>query len=203
MVVCNNSIKDDWLYVIKSGSCRVLKKIRFDETALKAYYEHLKNKKMLNLNRTENVYNLEKRSVYLTQNRKTTRLEEAPFHEYSFAIENDKLVTYLEVNKLKEGDIFGLHDLISEDKSSPLILVSEGIQCILINRLYFLQNLSPENKTRIKYALQLYPDDSYFIRKYFDAFLWKNYASICQIDTLNKLKVRKEHKISTNIMLKR
>ena len=90
------------------------------------------------------------------------------------------------MKRLEEGDVFGLHDIILEENDS-FILGSDGVECILINRVYFLKFLYPEIKLKLKFLLSPFPDDSYFFSKYFHSFEWSNYTQIEK----NKVQLKK------------
>jgi len=47
--ICDDSSKERWLFVIKSGSCRVLKKIRFDKNALTYFYAEAESRRKVNI----------------------------------------------------------------------------------------------------------------------------------------------------------
>lgn len=175
--------KDEWLYIIKSGSCRVFKRIRFDQNAFDMYQKSLQEKfsRKVKLDKVIDFINISQTSNYSHRsNQSTAKITKAatiPFeHENSLLSKNKSLYTYLEMNKLVEGDIFGIHDLILDDMKDSFILTSDGVECVLINRIYFLKFLYPEIRLKLKFLLSPYPDDEYFFSKYFHAFQWSNFA---------------------------
>jgi len=95
--------------------------------------------------------------------------------KFSLFSKNQSLCTYLEMIRLEEGDVFGIHDIIMDDMTESFILASEGAECILINRVYFLKFLYPEIKLQLKFLLSPYPDDMYFFDKYSHSFEWSNF----------------------------
>ncbi|CAF0883056.1 unnamed protein product [Brachionus calyciflorus] len=188
-IICEDSQKDDWIYIVKSGGCKVLKKVKFDKEALKSYLDfNERNKEMkqfLNLHETgSKVKTGLKRKDLPSKSLKLTELK------------SDDV--YLEMIELKEGDIFGLHDVVlseEDDKKIPLFLTSLGCECIMINRKYFLKHLQSQSLYTLRFNLHPYPTDDYLIKKYFNSYKWKDFASECKIEALKKIDDKKSNKI--------
>lgn len=118
--MCKDSSKSEWIYCVKVGTCRVIKKIRAHEK------------------RSFNKYD--------------------PFFAANYKIQKKNSVfksltdNYLEVTKLKPRDVFGLNELLFEaaDNSFSSTLISEGAECILINKEFFMKHLTEIAKNQLK-----------------------------------------------------
>jgi hypothetical protein len=118
--MCKDSSKSEWIYCVKVGSCRVIKKIKAHEK------------------RTINKFD--------------------PFFTANYKVQKKNTVfksltdSYIEVTKLRPKDVFGLNDVIygNGDNSFCSTLVSEGAECILINKEFFLKHLSEMTKNQLK-----------------------------------------------------
>jgi len=85
--------------------------------------------------------------------------------------------TYLEMRKLDEGDIFGIHDLVFTDPKevNSVILVSDGAECILVKRSTFMDLCDGEALLRMRFNLPPYPNTESFIIKYFSYLKWGSF----------------------------
>jgi CRP-like cAMP-binding protein len=185
-VICADSQMDDWLYVIKTGSCKLIKRIKFDEHAFNWFLKMQNSEKKQNSEKTlktlQNLLKMDDKSVYFMEDQVNQEMEEKRIeNEEKFEFKNhENKYVYLELSKLKEGDVFGLNDLVfnhEDDCKCSLMLVSEGIECILINRHFFLKHVTPQLLFKLKYCVPNYPDDDYFIRKYFSSFIWRDFKT--------------------------
>ena len=181
-VICRDSKNDDWLYIVKSGECKVFKKLRFDKDSYETYRKSVREKfnKKISLDRILTMSNTSVKSNYegfnkvekLNVSNISSKLEK----KFSLFSKNQSLCTYLEMKRLEEGDVFGIHDIIMDNLTESFILASDGVECILINRVYFLKFLYPEIKLQLKFLLSPYPNDMYFFDKYFHSFEWSNFT---------------------------
>ncbi len=182
MVISRDSKNDDWLYIVKSGECRVFKKLRFDQESYETYRKSVREKfnKKITLDRVLSMSNTSIKSNYEGFNKveklNVSDLSSKLEKKFSLFSKNQSLCTYLEMKRLEEGDVFGIHDIIMDDVTESFILASDGVECILINRVYFLKFLYPEIKLQLKFLLSPYPDDMYFFDKYFHSFEWSNFT---------------------------
>lgn len=181
-VISRDSKKDDWLYIVKAGSCRVFKRLRFDQTSYENYQNSLNEKisKKVFLDKINYLGNNSTTKSQYSVNKKDNSNLPPLFSKVEtkgpLFSKNKSLCTYLEMKRLEEGDVFGLHDIILDEGNDSFILGSDGVECILINRVYFLKFLYPEIKLKLKFMLSPFPDDSYFFTKYFHSFEWSNYT---------------------------
>ena len=181
-------MNDDWLYVVKKGACRVLKRICINKETRKYYDKHLagnQNNEMLSdlliefymksrENRTAQDYYRFDRLLSRFENNKLS-FELARNSDFPQPKPCDKY-TYLLVQRLQEGDMYGIHNLAFIDehqRMSGLVLVSDGIEMVLINRKYFVDSMPSNSMLKLKQAsLRPYPDDKYFVKKYYTQLDW-------------------------------
>lgn len=174
VVICADSQHDEWIYIIKSGSCKLLKRIEVGLDTIETFWNEYKvgNRRCEHLKRTECLLNMDKRSNSL--------LPDIIQHWPKLGAEKDGLTeAFLELPELNEGDVFALNDVIFDrdldDYKCSLTLVSKGVECILISRRIFLKHLTPQAWFKLRASSLLYSNDQYFINKYFNSFIWKDY----------------------------
>jgi len=117
--ICDDSSKDHWLYVVKSGTCRVLKRVRFDKNALSYFYKEAESRRKILSNKLVSLSGVEKPARYQRlEDDKFVLLPNNYLESISYSNEEDKKTyTYLEMKKLDEGDVFGIHDLVFNENT--------------------------------------------------------------------------------------
>ena len=189
-MISQNSVTDEWVYIVKSGHCLVLKKVRFDRNALGYYYEQTKSKRRCKAHRLICVYNLEnKPHVNVEDEKKSSELADNYLENIDLPLEGEeKQFTFLEMSRLDQGDVFGLQDIVFTDESnrSELILVSGGAECILVRRSEFMRLMPAESLLKLKFSLPPYPNDENFIVKYFRFLQWENFKKDFKGDIVEK-----------------
>lgn len=191
--ICEDSSSDKWLYVIKSGTCRILKKVRFDKNALSYFYREAESRRKIITNKLISLEGVEKPAQYIRDGDKFVRLPNNYLESIEYSDEEDKKTyTYLEMKKLDEGDIFGLQDLVFTEPNdlNPLVLVSDGAECILINRKAFLDNANANSSLNMKFKLPPFPNDEAFIMKYFSFLQWERFRSRFHKRVLKKIEIK-------------
>lgn len=176
-VISENSQLDEWIFVIKSGSCKVIKRIKFNSKTFQVYLDMQKTNREEMTRKLKYLFNLHKDSVYLQVDKEELKLKNLKV-QLDIDRHEEKSI-YLELSKLQEGDLFGLNDLIFDreldDYNCPLMLVSEGVECVLIHRDSFLKYVSPPDMFKLRLSSPIYPNDEYFIDKYFNLFVWEDF----------------------------
>lgn len=94
---------------------------------------------------------------------------------------------YLYVQKLSPGDHFGLADLLF-DKQPSLALVSNGCECILITKEFFVQNSNLEYLKKLKKQEAPYPKIEEFEYNYKIHLDWKRFSNNIVENTLKNCK---------------
>ena len=72
---------------------------------------------------------------------------------------------------------------------NPLILVSDGAECIHIRRTTFMDIVDGESLLKMKFNLPPYPNDESFILKYFSYLQWGNFKNKCTSSKVKKLDI--------------
>jgi hypothetical protein len=131
------------MYVVKSGYASVYVKLKLifeDYVAKKTKRFMSVYDKILDLCRVDDsvVYNSEERKF---KERFTKRFQRFFFENNK---ESKEKYVYFKLETLSEGKMFGAHSLMLNDSAddsnkteSTLLLVSEGCDCILVNRIVF------------------------------------------------------------------
>jgi hypothetical protein len=185
--------------VIKNGKCKVLKKVKFNSEAMDTYKSTLQSTRQLDLKKYELVNSFAKSKIHhKAQQSAAASQPNNVFSRQRFSSTDPKKSSFLELFKLKEGDVYGLQDLIlnrsTDNKPSPAMLVSEGAECILINKRYFMECLSPNALIKLRFLITPYPSDDKLVSKYFHSFAWQNFKSDSFTKTLNRVKQEKKYK---------
>ncbi|CAF4847330.1 unnamed protein product [Rotaria socialis] len=122
-VICKDSNKDDWIYVIRAGCCRAIK-------ALTQVTPNLTLKK-----KTEIIYDR-----FSTKIISPYSMEALGAYRYRAATAKP-CACFTEVEQLCEKSVFGLFNVLADEveKIPSLTLVSDGVECILIRRSFFIK----------------------------------------------------------------
>lgn len=186
-VISENSQRDEWLYIIKSGSCKLVKRLHVDTATWEAYCRaHSHSQRDQKLNELVYMLNMDKHASFRAGGREiisTSRLR------------MDKTATgmkevFLELPKLKEGDVFGLNDTLFDQEldgyKCQLMLISEGVEVVQVSRRAFLKHLTPQAWFKLRVNSSRYPNDEYFVEKYFSSFIWKDFTRKSLADQVRK-----------------
>jgi hypothetical protein len=95
----------------------------------------------------------------------------------------------LEIELLKEGDVFGIRDLIFTDyyDLNPVSLVSDGVECILVEKKQFARYLNEIKLNVLKITIMPYPNEEYFLKKYFEKEDWSSYRKNNFMTTIERI----------------
>ncbi|XP_033631800.1 cyclic nucleotide-binding domain-containing protein 2-like [Asterias rubens] len=219
VVICKDSNNSDWIYVIKTGTCRVLKKLRAPKRLFKARADLIdvfysvpqidkynnrvasppydgrrycrtlperklefhkefrrpsKYTKLPNINQTART-----ESAVLSEtpiNESPTdmvdkvqdhidliqdKLEQTRFEPLECATPSTDKKIFIQVQKLIEKDTFGLKPLVfGQTEGAPSVtLISEGAECVVISKRFFLHHLSEKHRKSLGKTLRPYPSD--------------------------------------------
>ncbi|XP_025107834.1 uncharacterized protein LOC112572390 [Pomacea canaliculata] len=94
------------------------------------------------------------------------------------------------VHTLTKGDVFGLSSLVFLDQPS-LCLVSNGAECLLIKKRFYLDNCPPDLMRRLKVEVSPYPSEKKLQQDLVDRVNWDIYKSVVrrQVTGHKQLKV--------------
>ncbi|KAI3378758.1 hypothetical protein SNEBB_010395 [Seison nebaliae] len=170
-VMCKNSTNSEWLYIVKSGHCRILKLLDAPK-----------------INKTKASVKLLKKQA-TTKSRKFGRQSKLPTklppikkeiqkpQERHVKDEKKPERIYVHIQTLSEGNVFGLHDIVfgSTQGSMPTTLISDGTECILINRKFFTEHLSEKLIRRMRIEMTPLPTELELKRKFQEFIDWTIY----------------------------
>lgn len=91
---------------------------------------------------------------------------------------------YVQIQKLGAKETFGVEQVAFGriGKTTSTILVSEGAECILINRKFFQQYLTDEVAKRIRRTLQPIPSEESLQQKLQDNTNWEAYKALTVVN---------------------
>ena len=156
-IISENSITDNHIFIVKSGSCKVIKKLIVN----KELSDDNNKKKEINVFKTiEEIFDsINNKSV--AQSLKQIQMENV----------------YIEIEVLKRGDVFGIRDVVFMDVAEPnsTMLLSCGVECLILNRKLFLKSLTKYNEMKLKVSLMPIPTEEELTRSYYEYVKWRNF----------------------------
>lgn len=237
VLLCKNSNTSDWIYIIKTGTCRVLKDLHETRPNIPGL-EHVQysprqsyvklppllqpklsdpsrlHKQTTNgQKQTCRLPSITKRSPEeiessstqhqnqineLFEKRHKAQKREKHYHAQEDAAissdrsegrENSKV--FVQIQKLGPRGIFGLEQMVFGMIEQPTgcSLVSDGAECILINKRFFMQHLSDEVAKKIRKTIQPIPTEESLQQKLQDQTNWDAFKSM----TVSNFIVAKKH----------
>ncbi|XP_052077494.1 cyclic nucleotide-binding domain-containing protein 2-like isoform X1 [Mytilus californianus] len=93
---------------------------------------------------------------------------------------------FVQIQNLGPRDVFGLEQVAFGmiGNTTSTILVSDGAECILINKKYFQQHLNDEGAKRLRRTLQPLPSEESLQQKLQDKTNWEAYKALTVIDQI-------------------
>ncbi|XP_071126077.1 cyclic nucleotide-binding domain-containing protein 2-like isoform X2 [Mytilus edulis] len=93
---------------------------------------------------------------------------------------------FVQIQNLGPKDVFGLEQVAFGmiGNTTSTILVSDGAECILINKKYFQQHLNDEGAKRLRRTLQPLPSEESLQQKLQDKTNWEAYKALTVIDQI-------------------
>ncbi|XP_065827498.1 cyclic nucleotide-binding domain-containing protein 2-like [Oscarella lobularis] len=185
-VIVKNSKENEWLYVIKSGSCQVLKRLRQVKAKLhQATKTHLLEEETLpDINRSNRL---------TAQNSKEPKSRKASTQISCQCCQQTKKSdlppVFVQLDVLKPRDGFGFADLVFETTPS-VSLVSNGAECVMISKKLFLQHMNSLCRQRVLREAKLYPTDATLQKKLQDQANWKEYKRVTLDTALKRVEER-------------
>ncbi|XP_041357807.1 cyclic nucleotide-binding domain-containing protein 2-like [Gigantopelta aegis] len=236
VLLCKDSNSADWIYVIKSGTCRVLKSLTVSRPRLKIRKKTAKRKLpcknnqhmpgILSVKETSSVskswsctsdsgqkssrrnlqvtFSLPR--LHATQQDELQRSAENHMKQLdailrkrsltqvgmtSHHVENDDSDVYteqifVEVQKMGPKDIYGLEQAVFSliRCTTSTSLVSDGAECVLINRKFFLRHLSEDTAKSIRKTIQPLPSEEALRHKLENKASWEAFKTSTLVDQL-------------------
>ncbi|XP_056417404.1 cyclic nucleotide-binding domain-containing protein 2-like isoform X2 [Hyla sarda] len=195
-VITKDSKTSSKIYVIKSGSVRVLKAMTTPKSQPLQNAYHLQSKDMYkeglrtksakqdqeyenpscNFIEEEHLLPLLQRERKLNE----TARSSAPATRQpvlSITPENENLSQiFIHIQTLRAGEVFGLVYTILEDTLS-MALVSDGAECIVISKEFFKKQMTEDYIRKLSREIQPYPSREMLQQKMQDHMKWQSYKS--------------------------
>ncbi|KAM4796133.1 cyclic nucleotide-binding domain-containing protein 2-like [Rhinophrynus dorsalis] len=191
-VITKDSKASSKIYVIKTGSVRVLKSMTTLKplSSLKSYKLNGKTKNnerkqlrtLTEKGEHEDSHDLteeEKHLRDLPRNTAHYRRTWVPREQPVFpkiTEEEESSHIFIHIQTLRAGDIFGLVYTVFED-TLGMALVSDGAECIAISKEFFKKHIDEEYLLKLCRHIQPYPSKEMLQQKMQDYIKWKAYKS--------------------------
>ncbi|XP_071483428.1 uncharacterized protein [Diadema antillarum] len=174
-VIVKDSNASDWLYIIKSGSCHVIKQLRETQSTVLAG----KSRTLFTPDADKSSSFRPRDGLHIgskidSRRRKSSISSEAPSISINDMtprrrrsspgdeVKQAEKVVFVQIDVLRQKDVFGLPMLCREcgfiDVDQPsLSLVSRGAECIMINKRFFLEQANQYVYRHLKEIVRPYP----------------------------------------------
>ncbi|XP_072037464.1 uncharacterized protein [Amphiura filiformis] len=170
-VIVRDSNNSEWLFIVKSGSCQVIKELREAKPLIVA--QRVANEQVGGEKYAPNGLNIGPRID--SRRRKGFQLGPPEFASPTYItalqpatnedIKNktyEEKTVFVQVDMLLPKDVFGLSMMCGEngitDITQPsLSLVSRGIECIMLNKRFFMEHATAFVKQQLKEIVRPYP----------------------------------------------
>ncbi|XP_071958524.1 uncharacterized protein [Antedon mediterranea] len=187
-VIVSDSNNSKWMYIMKSGSCRVELTVNRGPRYIKKKktkadrYMYLASKGMRAYSKVDHRW--KNKFEFLTQ-KDDGKHEEG----ISASVPEHKQKVLVQIDELFSKDIFGLAMLCEElriihTEMPSLQLISKGAECILLQKQFFLQHLSSDHKKALKTLIKPYPDLEDIQNHVRDHLNWKLFKEKTVMDIL-------------------
>ncbi|XP_029458164.1 uncharacterized protein LOC115091938 isoform X3 [Rhinatrema bivittatum] len=202
-VITKDSKASSKIYVIKTGTVRVLKAMTppKPQNSSKRYKELLNSEELLPGFLSKREHGNDKNSFssslneeeyllpILQRERKPTKQESTASRDCNGVAainstattkimeEGEALQMYIHIQTLRAGDVFGLVYTVLEDTLS-MALVSDGAECILISKQFFKKYMDEDYRYKLSTTVQPYPSKELLQEKMQDYVNWMAYRSL-------------------------
>ncbi|KXJ10672.1 Cyclic nucleotide-binding domain-containing protein 2 [Exaiptasia diaphana] len=207
VVIVKNS-KTEWIYIIKSGSCRVLtnlvkRRASLQTSKLKANtdifstpaipvdeYERRKllytasAKEEVEAHR-EKIETLHRQLTSSSLGKSKTMME---FKTKNNNTEKSEQVC-VQIELIKPKDQFGLASILYDNDAVNCHLVSNGAECILIKKSWFLQNADESLLRELRAQIPPYPTQERLQQRFQDQANWESFKTQTINDLLDTLQL--------------
>ncbi|XP_065065913.1 uncharacterized protein LOC135691855 [Rhopilema esculentum] len=110
--------------------------------------------------------------------------EAAKKHEETAQLtEADMDPCFVQVAVLQKGDVFGLHSIFCDSQPS-LSLVSNGAECIMVSKKFYLEHCTESLKGKLRKWVSPYPDDTELQSSLQEKVNWDQYRAATFNDAL-------------------
>ncbi|KAK6180869.1 hypothetical protein SNE40_008844 [Patella caerulea] len=94
---------------------------------------------------------------------------------------------YIQMTKLGRGDVFGLEQVVLKDisESTSSTLISEGAECIIINKQFFRKLLTQQSANQIRKKIQPFPTEERLRQKLQTQIDWEEFKNLTILDFID------------------
>jgi hypothetical protein len=142
--------------VIKSGDCQVIKKVIVKKNLI------IKRNKASLYKTIEEIFD-------------SITIDDTVLSKSSNISRDEEQTLYLKIEELNKGDVYGIRDVVFKDSKNPTMLISFGVECILLNRKFFKKALSKSNEIKLQIFLMPYPNEKDLVESYYEFENWKRF----------------------------
>lgn len=93
----------------------------------------------------------------------------------------------LRLQNIYEQETFGLQDILFENQP-PMQLISNGCECVLILKDFFIQNSPMEYLKHLRKIVPPFPEPNDLRKQYLNYMDWKQFTGNFYKETLSKMK---------------
>ncbi|CAH8536494.1 unnamed protein product [Schistosoma mattheei] len=127
VTICIDSNQSNWIYIIKTGQCRILKDVELKP-------KHLKSTVKTHRPKTEFQYYFDSSKHH----------EKSKLNTQNSAkkLDNKNVKIFIELKILEPNSVFGLESIAFEPfgGTTSVSLVSDGAECVAINKKFFIEH---------------------------------------------------------------
>ncbi|KAK4471314.1 hypothetical protein MN116_004567 [Schistosoma mekongi] len=141
VTICLDSNQSNWIYIVKTGQCRILKDVELRR-------EHLKS-----TDRPKTSFQYHFNSM---ENKKKSKLN---LRESTKQSNNGNVKVFIELKILEPNSVFGLESIAFEPfgGTTSVSLVSNGAECVAINKQFFIENCPTNFLNWLRSQVQPFP----------------------------------------------
>ncbi|XP_043934574.1 uncharacterized protein LOC122807687 [Protopterus annectens] len=164
-VILKNTTTSDWIYVVISGSCSIMKLFQED------------------------------RQMTSTTTAKRRKQDICGKSKSGHSIPNDHSrkrkanPVCITVDTLVKGCVFGLSDCLFEEQPS-LCVISNGVECFQILKKFYLNNISADFLEKLKYQVFPYPNEKELSNRLQQELEWQIFRKRTMDQTMQTIKVK-------------
>ncbi|KAK6176728.1 hypothetical protein SNE40_014971 [Patella caerulea] len=108
--------------------------------------------------------------------------------------------TFVSIQNLVKGGVFGIQDLFFEDQPQ-FILVSRGVECIMISKKFYMQHASHAFLTKLREKVYPYPSEADLQSKLEHKYQWQQHKKEEIYEVIKCIKLKKRGPANSRYIL--
>ncbi|CAH8556591.1 unnamed protein product [Schistosoma margrebowiei] len=144
VTICIDSNQSNWIYIVKTGQCRILKDVELKP-------KHLKSTVKTHRPKTEFQYYFDSSKHH----------EKSKLNTQNSAkkLDNKNVKIFIELKILEPNSVFGLESIAFEPfgGTTSVSLVSDGAECVAINKKFFIEHCPTNFLNWLRSKVQPFP----------------------------------------------